>query len=182
MRGTGMKYFMISQDKALSHVIAPEKLDGSLYRDGVSKKEFDAVANMVVTYFDNSQELEKPDVLYSTAFLVSDRFKKLLRAFDPRMKCKGIRCYPHQVEDPEALLYWWPWIPRVKCLSEQTVRYPTGLVERPVAVESRLQSRPILMVDGTVETMVLVSLELAEAMLRRGMWGMNYIPVEMERR
>lgn len=177
-----MKYFMISQDKALSNVIAPEKLDGSLYRDDASKKEFDAVQNMVVTYFDNSQELEKPDILYAPAFLVSDRLKKLLRAFDPKMKCKGIRCYPHEVEDPEALLYWWLWIPRVSCLSEQTVRYPTGLVKHSVAVESRLRGYPILMVEGTIETMVLVSLELAEAMLRRGMWGMDYIPVETEKR
>lgn len=177
-----MKYFMISQDKALSNVIAPEKLDGSIYRDGASKKEFDAVQNMVVTYFDNSQELEKPDVLYTPAFLVSDRFKKLLRAFDPKMKCKGIRCYPHEVEDSEALLYWWPWIPRARCLSEQTVKYPTGLVAHPVALESKLRDRPILMVEGTVETIVLVSLELAEAMLRRGMWGMEYIPVEMEKK
>ena len=49
-------------------------------------------------------------------------------------------------------------------------------------VESRLQDRPMLMVDGTIETIVLVSLELAEAMLRRGLWGMDYIPVDMERR
>lgn len=175
-----MKYFMIPHDKALSNVIAPEKLDSSLYRDKISKKEFDAVQNMVVTYFDNSQELEKPDVLYTPAFLVSDKLKKLLRAFDPKMKCKGIRCYPHEVEDPEALLYWWPWIPRVQCLSEQTTKYPTGLVKHLVVVENRLQRRPILMVDGTLETIVLVSLELAEAMLRRGLWGMEYIPVDME--
>ena len=177
-----MKYFMVSQDKALSNVIAPEKLDSSLYRDGASKKEFDGVQSMIVTYFDNSQELEKPDILYTPAFLVSDKLKKLLRAFDPKMKCKGIRCYPHEVEDPEALLYWWPWIPRVKCLSEQTAKYPTCLVEHLVVVESRLQDRPMLMVDGTIETIVLVSLELAEAMLRRGLWGMDYIPVDMERR
>lgn len=175
-----MKYFMIPQDKALSNVIAPEKLDSSLYRDKISKKEFDAVQNMVVTYFDNSQELEKADVLYTPAFLVSDKLKKLLRAFDPKMKCKGIRCYPHEVEDPEALLYWWPWIPRVQCLSGQTTRYPTGLVKHLVVAENRLQGRPILMVDGTLETIVLVSLELAEAMLRRGLWGMEYIPVDME--
>ena len=175
-----MKYFMIPHDKALSNVIAPEKLDSSLYRDKISKKEFDAVQSMVVTYFDNSQELEKPDVLYTPAFLVSDKLKKLLRAFDPKMKCKGIRCYPHEVEDPEALLYWWPWIPRVQCLSEQTTRYPTGLVKHLVVAENRLQRRPILMVDGTLETIVLVSLELAEAMLRRGLWGMEYIPVDME--
>lgn len=175
-----MKYFMIPHDKALSNVIAPEKLDSSLYRDKISKKEFDAVQNMVVTYFDNSQELEKPDVLYAPAFLVSDKLKKLLRAFDPGMKCKGIRCYPHEVEDPEALLYWWPWIPRVQCLSEQTTRYPTGLVKHLVVAGNRLQRRPILMIDGTLETIVLVSLELAEAMLRRGLWGMEYIPVDME--
>lgn len=177
-----MKYFMISRDGALSHVIAPEKLDGSLYRDKYSKKEFDAVQNMVVTWFENSQELEKPDVLYTPAFLVSDKFKKLLRAFEPRMKCKGIRCYPRETEDPEALLYWWPWIPRVQCLSERTARYPTGLVEHLVVVEKTLRDRPILMVDGTIETIVLVSLEMAESMLRRGLWGMEYIPVEMEER
>lgn len=177
-----MRYFMVKQDKELSNIIAPEKIDASIYRDGVSKKEFDRAQSMIVTYFPNSQELEKPDILYSPAFMVSDQFKRLLRAFDPRMKLKGIRCYPQEVEDPEALLYWWPYLPRVKCLSEQTTKYPTGLIEHPVFVENKLQGRPILMVDGTIETIVLVSLELAECMLRRGFWEMDYIPVDMERK
>lgn len=176
-----MKYFMISQDKELSNLIVPEKLNPSVYKDGVSKKDFDKAPPMIVSYFSNSQELEKPDILYSPAFLVSDRFKKLLKVFNPKMSFKGIRCYPHEMEDSEALLYWWTYIPKVKCLGEETEKDPTGLIKHLVVEEGKLQGKSILVVDGTVENIVLVSLELAESMLRRNFWGMNFIPVEIRR-
>lgn len=177
-----MKYFMISQDKELSNLIVPEKLDLNIYKDGTLKRDFDKASTMVVSYFSNSQELEKPDVLYSPAFFVSDRFKKLLKVFNPKMSFKGIRCYPKEVEDSEALLYWWPYIPKVKCLSQETEKDPMGMIKHLVVEESKLQGKSILIVDQTLETIVLVSLELAESMLRRNFWGMNFTPVDIARR
>ena len=82
------------------------------------------------------------------------------------------------MEDPEALLYWWPFLPRTKCISEKTERYPTGLIRHLVVESTQLPKKPIIMLDEIPETVVLVSEELAESMLRRNFWGMEFIPVE----
>lgn len=173
-----MKYFRVSQDRDVSNLIAPAGIDPAVYRDGVSRQEFDQAKSMIVTYFANSQDLEKPDILYTPAFLVSDRFKRLLQKFDSKMRFKGIRCYPENVDDPEALLYWWPYLPKIKCLSEKTEKYPTGLIRHLVVESAEIPDKPIIMMDGTLETIVLVSEELAESMLRRNFWGMDFLPVD----
>lgn len=176
-----MRYFRLFQDREISNPIELGGIDRNIYTDSASKKEFDNTPGMTVEYFRNSQELEKPDVLYSPAFLVSDGFKRLLRAYDSKMQFKGIRCYPEEIDDPEALLYWWPYLRKIKCLSDRTEKYPNGLIKHLVINEKDTQGRPILMVEGTLETIVLVSMELAESMLRRALWGMDYEAVDMTR-
>jgi len=174
-----MKYFMISQDRKISNPIELAQLDRAVYIDGASQEEYAKAPDMVVTYFPNSQELEKPDALYSPAFLVSDGFRRLLGKYDKKMQFKGIRCYPENLEDPESLLYWWPCLRKIDCMSEKTEKLPNGLVKHLVVNGSAVQGRAILMVGGAIETIVLVSFELAESMLRRGMWGMDLEPVDM---
>lgn len=174
-----MKYFILSQDRKISNPIKLTQLDRTVYMDGVSEEEHAKASDMVVTYFPNSQELEKPAVLYSPAFLVSDSFKRLLGKYDTKMQFKGIRCYPENLEDPESLLYWWPCLRKINCMSDETEKLPNGLVKHLVVNENTLRGRDILMVGGAIETIVLVSLELAESMLRRSMWGMDLEPVDM---
>lgn len=174
-----MKYFILSQDRKISNPIELALLDRAAYIDGASREEYAKVPDMIVTYFPNSQELEKPDVLYAPAFLVSDSFKRLLKKYDTNMQFKGIRCYPENMDDPESLLYWWPCLRKIDCMSEETEKLPNGLIKRLVINESAVRGNAILMVAGTIEIIVLVSFELAESMLRRGMWGMDLEPVDM---
>lgn len=174
-----MKYFMIPQDRQMSNPILPGQIDKAVYVDGAPGSQFRRVPDMSVSYFPNSPDLEKPDILYQPAFLVSDRLKRLLAKYNPGMQFKGIRCYPEDFDDPESLLYWWPNIGKVDCVSERTEKYPNGTIRHLVIQSEKIQGKSILMVDGTLETIVLVSMELAESMLRRGMWGMDYVPVDM---
>lgn len=174
-----MKYFMIPQDRQMSNPIVPEQIDKTIYVDGAPRTQFKHVSDMIVSYYLNSPDLEKPDILYSPAFLVSDRLKRLLEKYDSKMKFKGIRCYPEDFNDHESLLYWWPSLRKINCMSEKTEKYPNGLIRRLVIQPGKLQRTSILMVDGTIETIVLVSMELVESMLRRGMWGMDYVPVDI---
>lgn len=176
-----MKYFMIPQDRQMSNPILPNKMDKTVYVDGAPRSQFRSVSDMRVFYYPNSPDVEKPDILYKPAFLVSDRLKRLLVKYDSGMRFKGIRCYPEDFDDPESMLYWWPNIGKIDCMSERTEKYPNGTIRHLVVQSGKIQGKPILMVDGTLETIVLVSMELAESMLRRGMWGMDYVPVDMAR-
>lgn len=174
-----MKYFMIPQDRQMSNPIVPGQIDRTIYTDGAPWTQFRHASDMIVSYYPNSPDLEKPDILYSPAFLVSDRLKRLLEKYDPKMQFKGIRCYPEDFNDHESLLYWWPGLRKINCMSGKTEKYTNGLIQHLVIESDKTQRKPILMIDGTLETIVLVSMELAESMLRRGIWGMDYVSVDM---
>lgn len=163
----------------MSNPILPGQIDKTMYAVGAPRSQFQRVPDMSVSYFPNSPDLEKPDILYQPAFLVSDRLKRLLAKYNPRMQFKGIRCYPEDFDDPESLLYWWPDIGKVDCISKMTEKNPNGTIRHLVVQPGKMKGSPILMVDGTIETIILVSMELAESMLRRGIWGVEYVPVEM---
>ncbi|MGN0161106.1 MAG: imm11 family protein [Lachnospiraceae bacterium] len=175
-----MKYFVLREDKEITNPIVIEKIDNGTYMDGASGKEFMKAPKMIVSYYQNSQEIEKPDVLYSPAFLVSEPLRKLLLSYDSKIRFKGIRCYPRAVEDPEALLYWWPYLKKIDCMSKETEKYPTGFVKKLVIEEKKIQNVPIFMVGGLLETVIVVSMELAESMLRRNMWGMEFESVAIK--
>ena len=177
-----MNYYRLSSDRDISNPIVLKRLDQERYVSGADRKQYDEVPGMNIAYFKNSPELEKPDFLEEPVILVSDAFRHLLQTYDPQMPMKGIQCYPEEVEDPQACLYWWPYIEKVDCLSEETKKYPTGLLEHLVIDGRKLGKKHILRVDKTIENVVLVSLEFVESILRREFWGMEFIPVNIVRR
>ncbi len=173
-----MKYYRLCPDRDISNPMVIERLDREVYIHGADRKQYDEAPGMQVAYFQNSAELEKPDLLEEPVMLVSDSLKCLLELYDPQMPMKGVQCYPENDEDMENYLYWWPYIEKADCLSEETKKYQTGLLEHLVIDRRRTGNRHILRVGGTLEEVVLVSLELVESMLRRGLWGMEFIPVD----
>lgn len=65
-----------------------------------------------------------------------------------------------------------------KCFSKKTEKYPTGLIRHLVVESAEILNKPIIMMDDMLETIVLVPEELAESMLRRNFWGMDFLPVD----
>ena len=49
----------------------------------------------------------------------------------------AVLLYANNLDDDEAPLYWWPYIPRVECLSDQTTKYPTGMLEHLTQLAGR---------------------------------------------
>lgn len=172
-----MDYFELIIDPMISNPIQIQHVDGSIYKNDATQEEFTAAPKMTVGYFDNSPQVELYDLLGQPAFLISDNLKRLFALYDPHMQFKGIRVYANDLEDDESPLYWWPHIPLVECLSDQATKYPTGMLEHLVLDRDALHGEEIFRVSGLLENKVIISLSVAESMIRRKMTGFTLAPI-----
>ena len=172
-----MEYFELIVDPMISNPIQIQHVDTSTYRNNATKEEFNVVPKMTVGYFDNSPQIEVYDLLGQPVFLLSDHLKRLFALYDPNMQFKGIQVYANDLEDDESPLDWWPYIPFIDCLSDQTTKYPTGMLERLVLDRSALHGENIFRVGDILENKVVISLSVAESMIRRKMTGFTLKPI-----
>ncbi|MDE6567897.1 MAG: hypothetical protein K2K70_09250 [Lachnospiraceae bacterium] len=172
-----MDYFELIIDPSISNPIQIQHIDSSIYKNDATYEEFAATPKMTVGYFDNSPQIEIYDLLGQPAFLVSDNLKRLFALYAPDMQFNGIRVYANNLDDDEAPLYWWPYIPYVECLSDQTTKYPTGMLECLVLDRGALHGEDIFRISGILENKVVISLSVAESMIRRKMTGFTLKPI-----
>ncbi len=172
-----MEYFELMVDPSISNPIQIQHVDHSVYKNDVTYEEFDAAPKMTVGYFDNSPQTEIYDLLGQPALLISDNLKRLFALYVPEMPFKGIRVYANDLEDNESPLYWWPYIPPIECLSSQATKYPTGMLEHFILDRNALHGEDIFRVDSILENKVVISLSIAESMIRRKMTGFTLKPI-----
>lgn len=172
-----VEYFELVVDPMISNPIQIQQVDSSIYKNNATQEEFDAAPKMIVGYFDNSPQIEIYDLLGQPAFLISDNLKRLFALYASNMQFKGIQVYANDLEDDESPLYWWPYIPFIECLSDQTTKYPTGMLEHLVLDRGALHGEDIFRVSGILENKVVISLPVAESMIRRKMTGFTLKPI-----
>lgn len=172
-----MKYFELTADKEITNPIRIQKLQGSVYKKGISAEEFAGIPTLAVGYFENLPDAELYDILPEPAFLISDRLKRLISLYEPDMEFRAIQLFAREQEDHTAPLYWFPYFTPVDCLSSRTEKYPDGMIKRLVLDQKKSWNRSIFRVDGILEQRIIVAFPLAESMLRRRMTGVSLLPV-----
>lgn len=173
-----MRYFELSADRDLTNPVQVQKLDTQIYKNGVSKEEFDAIKHLQVAYFAHSEQTEICDVLWEPAFMVSDALRRVFLMYEPDMEFKGVQLFADDLEDNTAPLYWIPYIESVSCLGEESRKYPNGMLEKLVLDrDAPAGGRHIFRVADILEYKVIISLPVAESMIRRQMTGTALKPV-----
>lgn len=177
-----MNYFELQIAPDTTNPINMQGVSPDIYRNNSTLEEFSAVASLIVAYFDNTPQLEIYDATAQPAFIVSDSLKRVFSLYEPQMQFKGIQLYANDLEDNTSPLYWWPFIPPIECLSNETTKYPTGNLKNLVLDYDKISTRQIFRVADLLEFKVVVSLAVAESMLRRKMTGFTLKPVVFSRK
>lgn len=172
-----MKYFELIPDQDMANPIQLLKVDRRVYKNGLSEEEFKEIPPLSVGYFENLPQRELYDVLQEPAFLISDRIKRLIALYEPMMEFKGIQLFPEKENDSTMPLFWIPCLPLVDCLSSQTKKYDNGMLKELLLEKKKDYKYHIFRVGGILEHKLLVSLPLAESMLRRRVSGITFVPV-----
>ncbi len=174
-----MRYFELAPDPEISNPIQLQKIDKGRYKNGLTEEEFRAVPDLEVGYFQNSSEIEILDILQEPAFLISDTVKRVFALYEPEMLFRGIQLFAREQEDMTAPLYWLPWIPQIECLSAESRKYANGMLEKLVLCLSEPMEHEIFRVAGIMEHKVIISMAVAESLLRRKVSGFRLIPVPL---
>ena len=172
-----MRYFELITDPEVSNPIRLQKIDRQQYKNGLSEEEFQAVPELKVAYFQNSPQVEILDVLEEPAFLVSDGVKRVFALYEPQMPFRALQVFSMDQEDRTAPLYWLPWLPEIECLSRKSEKYDNGMLKKLVLNLDVPLEHEIFQVAGLIEHKVIVSMAVAESMLRRRQSGFRLVPV-----
>jgi len=173
------QYFRLCISDKLRHPLEVLGLS-SQYRNSIKKEDFDALDGAVVAYFSSESHPEISDVMEAPAFLLSDQLKHIFGLYDPQFQGKIIQLFAGEPECKDNYLYWFPYLPAISCLHPAAEKYPNGMLKKLVLdkTEIPLQSH-YFKVAGILEHRVIVSLPLAESILRRCPYGIDLQPVEV---
>jgi hypothetical protein len=126
-------------------------------------------------YLKKNRANEYPDLIMVPAALMTDRLKKLLVKYDPHLQFRPIVLadLPRTRQD----LYWQLLPPVRECLAPQTEFLPNHAVKTLVLNAAKVSTAQVFKVGGVLEPWIVVSLAVAESILRRDLTGIRFTRV-----
>lgn len=174
-----MEYYELTQSEKAENPIELMGLDSAAYCLAMTRKDFEALDDMRVAYFSGNEAEELCDVLTSPTFLVSDRLKKLLSLYGKEIEFKGIQLFPTSEESKQYPVYWVPYFPSQDCVHKSSTWYDNGMLSSLVLDKSRIGRRSVFRLPGLLEYKIIVSLPVAESILRRRFYGIGLRKMEV---
>jgi len=164
-----MEYFILEQDTRLYNTIHLPIIQYMRIPDA-KEQNLEALSKMTINVRKGSEYENYSDLLSQQLFLVSEALREVLALFLPEAGCK-LFCLWDQQKKQDFYYYAYP-LPILDCLSEKSIitggrRY----VEKAVLRRDVMGDLDIVKASGLDCHLVLVSLPIAEAILRRRLKG-----------
>ena len=173
-----MGYFAISQDNSLNNIVkfkipSPNPLQR---RIEITKEDVAGVEG--VFRFDVRSDPDNiyPDILDEPTFLVSNRVSKVFQYYFESEDFRPAMLM--DVSNKQHRLYWLPLLKQIECLHETTVFNKDKTTQKMVLRKEQVNKQKIFRVDGTMDKTVVIHLDIAESLLRRGCMGISLTPVQ----
>lgn len=177
-----MEYFRLCQNKKMNNPFVVTGLDSSVYVSNPNKEQYDALPQSMVSYFGYKDDYEVADYVVTPTPMVSHDLKRVFSMYEPEMKFKSVQCYANKESDALKLApaYYVYYIEKTNCLHKASVIAPNGSVTKLVLSHGSMENKDILVIDGIPEKITIVSLAVAESILRRQLFGIEFQKVEIK--
>jgi hypothetical protein len=174
-----MNYFIILQDERVQDAVEPMGISRVITKEMLTKKKARDMDKLNLQFQIREQDTtEYVDFIEKPVPLLSDRCKQIIEKYVPKLYVKSV-----VLKDMKRLrqeLYWLIVPPRIDCLSEQSEFHKDGTLKRLVIDESKAAPYKIFKIEGIMEEYILISLDVAESLLRRDFTGIRLKKVEKE--
>lgn len=174
-----MEYFELIQSQAVENPLEITKLDRQKYKYAMTEDDFQALDRLKVAYFSGREFEESCDILTDPTYLVSDRLRGVLELYDKNIAFKGLQLFSTAEESKNYPLYWVPWFQMRACLHESSEKYDNGMLKNLVLDSKRISDCSIFRISGLQEYKVVVSLPVAESIMRRRFYGVSLRKIEV---
>lgn len=174
-----MEYFELRQSNKVVNAVKIINLRANAYNYVMADQDFQALDKLKVAYFSGQDSEELCAILTAPTYLVSDQLKTVLKLYDKEMEFKGIQLFPLAEERKLYPLYWVPHFKVVQCLHETAEKYDNGRLKKIVLDKRTLEGISMARVGELLEYKVVVSLPVAESILRRRLYGVQLEKAEV---
>ena len=183
-----MEYFLITQSDAVVNPVNLLEIDASAYTPGMTHEDFSKLKRLSIAYYYLSADLEMPGILKYPTYMISDSIKRILALYNESISFKGIQVFPVAKDAPgmdkevikkNSKLYWVYDVIQLNCLSSETVFLPNGDVQEIILDRRRLRPVNVFRPRGLMENYLIVTLPVAESILRRNEYGVGVKRVQV---
>lgn len=170
-----MEYFLLKQSSNVVNPIQIIELDMEKYVPSMTHQQFRELENVAIGYFYYKPECEYPDVINSPTIMVSDMIHKVLAMYDQNISFKTIQVFPDKPEyvKKESRTYWIYDCVMEDCLHPESQIMPNGEIKNIILDQKRMKNRDIFRVKGMLDNRIIISLPVAESILRRCPYGIE---------
>lgn len=172
-----MRYFFITQDRNLPGAIQYRDFDINGNRHLFSKEDSSQLDNVVPIYLAGDGRETRWDFLQHPVTMFSKRFKDVLEAYEPELFFQEVVLI-HK-ENSLQYRYVHTLMDQLEAVGSRTEYYPNGMVKRLVLDAGAVGRHNLFLLNGNQRKDPIVSLPLAESLLRRKPIGICFEEVEV---
>jgi hypothetical protein len=173
-----MDFFIISQDNSIPDPVQPAGILQVIDRNKIKPENIHKMDEIAVQFEvkENSKAIYV-DFIENPVPLVSDKLKDILEKYEERIFFKPILLA--DIKKSRQDVYWLLVPDSIECLSDKSEFNKNDTIKRIVLDEKKVKYRKVFKVKGILENLIIVRLDVAESILRRGFTGITLKKVEM---
>lgn len=161
-----MNYFILSQDSRVDNAIKKSNVK-SLEGKDLTINKFSPIALRIK----GDENKIYGDLIEGKITLVSDNLKSLIEKYDENI---FFRPFVFQdIENKIQSVYWFAIFEQLNCLSKESEFNKDGSLKKLVIDKDKANGYRIFKVNGIIEDYIIISLDLAESILRRDFLGLK---------
>ena len=173
-----MRYFFIRQDLELRNSLQYRDFDINSACHIFTKEDKDQLEDYVMLYLDGDGKEIRHDFLQHPVTMFSQRYRDILYAYEPDLFFQDV--YLIQKENLLQYRYVHVLMDQLEVIGNSTEYYPNGTVKRLLLDSAKIGRHHLFMLSGHHRKDPMVSLPLAESILRRKPMGICFEEVEAE--
>lgn len=174
-----MKYFLLEQDNRYSNV--PQILDmySKIDRKNVNLINEYKIKDTIILYTHGDSNTKYLDILERPKYIVSEKMKKLLNEYTDNIVFKYLPLI--DMENRKQNNYYLPIFEEVKVLGSKTEFNLNKSEAKKIVLDgSKIKNRRVFKIAGIEKTKVVVSVDVAESILRRDFLGVSLKELQVE--
>ena len=173
-----MRYFLLEQDSGYINIPRPvnwfEKLTPGKAMESVKK-----LPNREIFGIETGENPVFLDLMTNSMVLMSEKVKKCLSLYEPNMPFKEIILMDRKRRVVHN--YFVPTLAEIDCLTENSEYTNWNYDLKYIELDSKkLRDKTIFTIKGPKKQKIVIRLDAAESLLRRGAKGMMLKEVEVE--
>lgn len=171
-----MKYYIMSQDKRMQHHIQFREFPGEKITEVGTDMTGKIKKNLTLHVKDDGHTVFT-DVVEAPFFMVSDEVAKVIGMFEPDIDFFTIIFQTKHQE--EVCVYKIVPLDRMECLHKNTEFHKDKSLKELVLDKEKIQGKHIFKIAGISPHYVVVSMAIAESILRRNCEGIQFTEVKI---